>query len=280
MEHATTQDLHIYPIKIEDDALNTVDKYPLLPIPFFLTILGRVKAGKSTLLNSLTLSPRFYGDDFQIKILISPTARSDPAMKHIIEHFQFVFEEYSEELLDEIIEMVENDEHGDRYLLVLDDAITTNFKQSKNGRVDAFSALATKYRHIKNHYTDKEGNLSIILTLQYFKFLSVITRTMSMGLIIAGEMSDRELGKIAEAYDFFGGNEKVFLENYRKCRQGQFDFCFLNVDAMEMRKNFDEVIWSREKSKLSSIENEQEEKEEKGNKIELKMTEKNKEQDD
>ena len=91
-----SKDLHIYPIKIEDDALNTVDKYPLLPIPFFLTILGRVKAGKSTLLNSLTLSPRFYGDDFQIKILISPTARSDPAMKHIIEHFQFVFEEWSE----------------------------------------------------------------------------------------------------------------------------------------------------------------------------------------
>lgn len=241
----TSKDLNIYPVKIDDDQLNVVDKYPLLPIPFFLTILGRVKAGKSTILNSLTLSPRFYGDDFQVKILISPTARSDPAMKHIVEHFQFVFEEYSEELLNEIVKMVENDEEGDRYLLVLDDAITGEFKQSKNGRVDEFSALATKYRHIKNHTTGKEGNLSIILTLQYFKFLTPITRTMSMGLIIAGEMSDRELGKIAEAYDFFGGNERKFLENVAKCRRKPFDFCFLNVDSMEMRRNFDEIVWSK-----------------------------------
>jgi len=149
----TSKDLSIYPVKIDEEHLNTVNKYPLLPIPFLLTILGRVKAGKSTILNSLTLSPRFYGDDFQVKILISPTARSDPAMKHIVEHFQFVFEEYSEELLNEIVQMVENDEEGDRYLLVLDDAITGNFKQNKAGRVDEFSALATKYRHIKNHTT-------------------------------------------------------------------------------------------------------------------------------
>lgn len=240
-----SKDLTVYPVKIDEEHLNVVDKYPLLPIPFFLTILGRVKAGKSTILNSLTLSPRFYGDDFQVKILISPTARSDPAMKHIVEHFQFVFEEYSEGLLNEIVEMVENDEEGDRYLLVLDDAITGNFKQSKSGKVDEFSALATKYRHIKNHTTGKEGNLSIILTLQYFKFLTPITRTMSMGLIIAGEMSDRELGKIAEAYDFFGGNEKKFLENLHKCRMKPFDFCFLNVDSMEMRRNFDEIVWSK-----------------------------------
>ena len=244
----TSKDLSIYPVKIDDDQLNVVDKYPLLPIPFFLTILGRVKAGKSTILNSLTLSPRFYGDDFQVKILISPTARSDPAMKHIVEHFQFVFEEYSEELLNEIVRMVENDEEGDRYLLVLDDAITGDFKQSKNGKVDEFSALATRYRHIKNHTTGKEGNLSIILTLQYFKFLTPITRTMSMGLIIAGEMSDRELGKIAEAYDFFGGNERKFLENVAKCRRKPFDFCFLNVDSMEMRRNFDEIVWSKKDS--------------------------------
>lgn len=241
----TSKDLKIYPVKIENDDLNVVDKYPLLPIPFFMTILGRVKAGKSTILNSLTLSPRFYGDDFQVKILISPTARSDPAMRHIVEHFQFVFEEYSEELLNEIVSMVENDEEGDRYLLVLDDAITGDFKQSKNGKVDEFSALATRYRHIKNHSTGKEGNLSIILTLQYFKFLTPITRTMSMGLIIAGEMSDRELGKIAEAYDFFGGNEKAFLANVAKCRKEPFDFCFLNVDSMEMRRNFSEIVWSK-----------------------------------
>ncbi len=249
-------DLSIYPVRIDEDKLNTVNKYTLLPIPFFLCVLGRVKAGKSTILNSLTLSPRFYGNDFQVKILISPTAHSDPAMEHIIEHFDFVFEEYSESLLEEIIEMVENDEHDQRFLLVLDDVITSSFKQSKSGKVDAFSSLATKYRHIKNNNTGKEGMLSIILTLQYFKFMSVITRTMCMGLIIAGQMSDTELRKISEAYDFMGvnGSAKSFIELYKKCKIEPFDFCFINVDSLEMRRNFDTLVHSK-KQELEGSEN-------------------------
>jgi len=245
------EDLAIYPVKIDETNLNVVNKYPLLPIPFFLTIIGRVKAGKSTLLNSLTLSPRFYGDDFQIKILISPTAHSDPAMKHIIDHFQYVFDEYSETLLDTIVEMIENDEEDNRYLLVLDDAITSGFRQGKTGKIDEFSSLATKYRHIKNNHTGKEGMLSIILTLQYYKFLTPITRTMSMGVIIAGEMSERELRKIAGEFDFLApnGSEKLFLENYKKCKREPFDICFLNVNDLEMRRNFDDVIFKKGKSK-------------------------------
>jgi len=252
------QDLSVYPVVIDEDKLNVKDKYPLLPVPFFMTVLGRVKAGKSTLLNSLCLSPRFYGDDFNIRILISPTAKGDPAMAHMVEHFEFVFDSYSDALLSEIIDMIENDEHENRYLLVLDDAITSNFKQSKNGKVDDFSALVTKYRHITNQKTGKEGMLSIILTLQYFKFMSVITRTMSMGLIICGELSDSELRKISEAYDFFGGNSKKFLELYRKCRRDPYDFCFLNVDAMEMRRNFDEIVWSRNDDRMADNKSDEE----------------------
>ena len=238
------KDLTVYPVKIDEDNMDVVDKYPLPPIPFFLVILGRVKAGKSNLLNNLTLSPRFYGNDFQIKILISPTLH-DPINKNMVEQFDFVFEEYSEPLLHEIIEMIENDENDNRYLLVLDDAITTSFKQSKNGKVDAFSSLVTRYRHIANQHSGKESRLSIILTIQYFKFLTPITRTMAMGLCICGELSDLELKKISESYDFFGGNSKNFLELYKKTKREPFDFCFLNVDSMEMRRNFDEIVYSK-----------------------------------
>ena len=238
------KDLTVYPVKIDEDNMDIVDKYPLPPIPFFLVILGRVKAGKSNLLNNLTLSPRFYGNDFQIKILISPTLH-DPINKNMVEQFDFVFEEYSEPLLNEIIDMIENDENDNRYLLVLDDAITTSFKQSKNGKVDAFSSLVTRYRHIANQHSGKESRLSIILTIQYFKFLTPITRTMAMGLCICGELSDLELKKISESYDFFGGNSKNFLELYKKTKREPFDFCFLNVDSMEMRRNFDEIVYSK-----------------------------------
>jgi hypothetical protein len=258
----TSEDLHVYPVKIDETKLNVIKKYPLLPIPFFLTILGRVKAGKSTILNSLTLSPRFYGNDFQVKILISPTAHGDPAMAHMVEHFDFVFDIYSEDLLEEIIEMIETDENDNRYLLVLDDAITSSFKQSKNGKVDAFSSLITKYRHITNQHSGKEGMLSIILTLQYFKFMSVITRTMSMGLILAGEISDTELKKVAEAYDFMGGNTKTFIENYKKTRQQPFDFTFINVNDLEVRRNFEEIVWQKDLQtpKIEEIKVEEKEK--------------------
>ncbi len=258
------RDLRVYPVKIDESKLNVVKKYPLLPIPFFMVLLGRVKAGKSTLLNSLCLSPRFYGDDFQVKILISPTLE-DPAMIHIKEHFDFVFDEYSETLLDEIIDMVENDQNDNRYLLVLDDAITSNFVQTKSGKIDAFSSLITRYRHTTNHKTGKEGMLSIILTLQYFKYLTPITRTMAMGLVICGELSDAELKKISEAYDFFGGNSKKFMELYRQCRIEPYDFCFLNVDSMEMRRNFDAVVWSKDDAKpqLETITEEPEKENEK-----------------
>ena len=256
-----SKDFKVYPVKIDETKLNVVEKYPLLPIPFFLTILGRVKAGKSTLLNSLTLSPRFYGNDFQVKILISPTARGDPAMAHMIEHFDFIFDTYSEDLLDEIVEMIEDDENDNRYLLVLDDAITTSFKQSKNGKVDAFSSLITRYRHITNTHSGKEGQLSICLAVQYFKFLSVLTRTMSMGLILAGELSDTELKKIAEAYDFMGGNSKIFMENYKKTRKEPYDFTFINVNDLEMRRNFDEIVWKKELGEIKEKELPIEEKE-------------------
>ena len=81
-----TKDLNVYPVIIDETHMDKVDKYPLLPIPFFMVILGRVNAGKSCLLNNLTLSPRFYGNDFQVKILISPTLH-DPINKNMIEHF-------------------------------------------------------------------------------------------------------------------------------------------------------------------------------------------------
>ena len=66
-----------------------------------------------------------------------------------------------------------------------------------------------------------------------------------------------ELKKISESYDFFGGNSKNFLELYKKTKREPFDFCFLNVDSMEMRRNFDEIVYSKkdemEKEKILQL---------------------------
>jgi hypothetical protein len=86
--------------------------------------------------------------------------------------------------------------------------------------------------------------------------MSVITRTMAKGVIIAGEISEAETKKISEAYDFFGGSSKAFMSLYKKCRINPFDFAFLNVDSLEMRRNFnDEIVYSRkaEYDKMNQI---------------------------
>ena len=129
------QDFNIYPIKINEDKLNEVEKFPF-DLPFCVCALGRVRAGKTLLANNLFLSNRFYKDDFDIKILISNTARNDAQNEFLLDEFDFIFEEYSEELLRHILEdMIGDDQENNRYLVVLDDIIGS-VKQKKSGNVD------------------------------------------------------------------------------------------------------------------------------------------------
>lgn len=237
----TERDLKIYPLKIEGDKMNVVEKKPLAQIPFLIGILGRVKAGKTLLANSLFLSNRFYGDDFQVKILISPTAKNDPQNKHLIEEFDFVFDEYSESLMKELIDMIEADVTKSKYVIVLDDVIGS-VAQKKNGKVDYITSLATKYRHVGNEESG-EGKLSLCIISQYFKYFYPILRNNMSALYIMGKFPEQELKKIADAYSFFGGSEKEFLELYKKSRKEKHDFLFLNIADMLAMRNHDEIIW-------------------------------------
>ena len=248
-------DYTIYPIRINEDQLNETDKSPLPNIPFFMTIVGRVRAGKTLISGNLSQrGDPFYGDDFQVKILISNTARNDALMSPLIDSYDFFFDTYSDELLLEIIHMIENDPEPNRYLLVLDDVITSGFTQRKSGRTDEFTSLITRYRHIGNKEHKKEGMLSIILCVQYFKYLTPITRSNASGLIIAGDISDNELNKIAEAYDFITGNAKSFIKYYNECRQKPYDFCYCNLNKLEMYRNFETLVFKKDLNQIKQKE--------------------------
>ena len=82
------RDLNVYPIKIDEDKLGeNDDRYPLPNRVHFNVLLGSIRSGKSTLLNSLYLSPRFMGGDlYQVRILISSTAKNDVQMKYMLEY--------------------------------------------------------------------------------------------------------------------------------------------------------------------------------------------------
>tara|TARA_R110002153_G_scaffold55016_2_gene153032 strand:+ start:168 stop:1019 length:852 start_codon:yes stop_codon:yes gene_type:complete len=243
-----SKDTKIYPIKVNQAKLNeSLEKYPLPNTPFFWVLLGRIRSGKSLITQNIALrKDPFYYDDFQVKILISPTASNDAQCQHMIEDFDFVFESYSEELLGEIIDMIENEAHDRKYLLVLDDAISDGFRQTRAGKPDKFSSMITRFRHIGSKVTGTEGLLSIILTVQYWKFLSPIVRNNFQALCICGKFSDSELNKISEQMDYIGGSSKKFLELYKQTQTDKFNFCYVNVTNMEMYRNFDELIWSED----------------------------------
>ena len=235
------KDLKIYPLKIDTSKLNEIQKYPLCDIPHLILINGRVKAGKSVLASNLYLSSRMYKDDFDVKILVSPSAYNDAMNQHLIEEFDYIFTDYTDDLIDELLEMIKNDTSDDKYLILFDDIVGTT-AGSRRGRADKITKLSTEYRHIGNG--NKEGKLSMCVCVQYFKHLTPILRNQASGIYICGSYTESELKKIADAYAFFGGSEKKFIELYNKARVEPHDFLFLNVHSMEARRNHDTVLWS------------------------------------
>tara|TARA_R110002012_G_scaffold8356_5_gene38546 strand:- start:539 stop:1462 length:924 start_codon:yes stop_codon:yes gene_type:complete len=235
-------DLKVYPIDIDESKLNQGEpKYPLSSPVHLHLVIGRVKAGKSLLVSNLYLSERFFKDDFETRILVSTTAFNDAINQHMIKEFDFIFTDYSEELLNEIVKMIEKDEGDGRFLILFDDIIgNVNFSR---GRTDAISSLITKFRHIGNG--EVEGKLSICLTTQYFKYISTIARNNATAYYIMGTFPEGELKKMSESLSFFGGGDKEFLEIYNRSRQEEYDFTYLSVEHLEARRNHENLIWSK-----------------------------------
>ena len=238
-----SNNLKILPLKhFDEDIAGEVNAYPLPTVPFNIFVIGRVKAGKSLLWLNLALNENFkYRDIFQVKILISSTAYNDKIVAPVLENFDFVFNEYSEDLLDEIVSMIEQDETENKYLLVLEDIIgNVNFKRT--GKIDRLTSLITKYRHIGNG--NVEGKLSLIIVSQEFKYLNVIARQNASAYFLMGSSPQSELKKMADSLSVFGGSDKKFIELYKQSKKVRFDFMYLSIDYLEVWRNFDEKLWS------------------------------------
>ena len=224
-------DLNIYPIDYDDSKLNQGEaKYPLSSPVHFHIIIGRVKSGKSVLLNNIYLSNRFYGDD------------NDAVNKYMLDDFDFIFSEYTPELLDEIIHMIETDEGDGRFLLLLDDIIDSSIM--RRGGTSKIDGLISRYRHIGNG--EIEGKLSIAMATQYFKSISVIARNNATAYYIMGMLPEAELSKISESLSYFGGSSKMFEEIFWKSKVNPYDFLYLSVEHLEARRNHTDLIWSQE----------------------------------
>ena len=263
-----TNDLTVYPVKIDEDKLGEDDdKYPLPNKVHFNVLLGSIRSGKSTLLNSLYLSERFMGgEQYDVRILISSTAANDVTMKYMCEEFDYVFDDYSESLLEELLQMIDKDTLDRHYLLVIDDAMAENgIVQKKAGKPDKFSQLITRYRHIGSSVLETEGRLAICVALQFFKYLTPTLRNQIQGLFLMGTFAEHELKKIAEAYSFMGGSVREFIRLFNETRKGEWDFSYINVPRLEMYRNFDELVYSKKLSNDNCIDNDEDSETEESN---------------
>ena len=238
----------ILPLKsLDKNEVGEVD-FDILPnVPFLAYVIGAVKSGKSLFMANLFFNPNFpYKEIFDVKILISNTAYNDKIMKPILEQFDFVFTDYSDALLEEIIQMVEDDQSNSKYLLVLEDIIGNVNVKRAGGGVDALTGLTTKYRHIGNE--EQEGKISICIISQYFKYLNAIQRINASAYFLMGNSPEIELKKMSQELSVFGGSEKEFINIYKQSKQEPFDFCFLNIQDLSARRNFEEKpLWDTSK---------------------------------
>jgi hypothetical protein len=240
-------DLNIYPLRIDEEKLGEQPKDIIPDLVHFNVHLGKIRSGKSLLMANHYISNRFYGDDYDVKIIISPTIAHDQQMAPLREHFDFIFEDYSEALIDELMEMIENDQVDNRYLLVLDDCMgDRNFVMKRTGKQDALSSLITKFRHIGSKNLGTEGRLAICLSCQRYKFLTSTIRQNIQGFYVMGSFPESELKKIAEDYSFIGGSEQKFLEIFKESRKDPFDFLYINVPKLEAWRSYKERLWSHD----------------------------------
>lgn len=244
-ETKENKDLSIYPIKINDEKLNNGgdgSNYPLNNPVHLHLVIGRVKSGKSVLLNNMYLSGRFYGDDFKTKILISTTAHNDAVNKYMLEDFDFIFTDYTDDLLNEILDIIKQDEGDGRFLIIFDDMINSNQSFKRSGKTDLLTQIITTYRHIGNG--EFEGKLSIVMAVQYFKHLSPIARNNCSGYYIMGMFPESEVKKMSEALSIFGRNDDGFKRIYNESRKQPFDFLYLSVEHMIAMRNHTHLLWS------------------------------------
>ena len=65
-----------------------------------------------------------------------------------------------------------------------------------------------------------------------------------------GNSPEIELKKMSQELSVFGGSEKEFIRLYHESKQEPFDFAFLNIQDLTMRRNFEEKeMWNAIKDK-------------------------------
>lgn len=224
-----TGNYKILPVRPSQD-FGEIDRE--LPVPLqsmfkkngaVLAIMSPPGSGKSNFLSSLLMQDNLLKDFFHGGLyVISPTIHNDITSRFLKEYADFVSDEYSEEMIQEIFKNIMSVPKEDREFccIVLDDCMGSL-------KMNTFcSKMSSCCRHLKS--------LQVYST-QSVKSLPPNLRSNISHTITFYQPSNKQLNDIVELHSCFGG-EKVFLEKYKEACGIKYGFLLSDFRDMKLYK--------------------------------------------
>ena len=209
---------------------------PILPdiqLGASMIIIGKVKSGKSVLLQNLLLNPAFFHDLFDTIHIISTSIESDISSRFLLEEPNVLINtSYNEGIIEDIIASQNENErkHQPQLCLVADDIL------GQIGRNSNFYNFFARYRHY---------NIKLLAVLsQTYKGLPPVVRTNATNCIVMWNIwSDVELEKIDTDLCSFCGGDGNFTKLYKKYVQKvPYSFLYLNYEQNKVYFKFERVL--------------------------------------
>jgi hypothetical protein len=195
--------------------------------------IGKIKSGKSVLINNMYLKNEFFGDLFDSTYIISNSIYNDESSRFLREEDNVIcFDSYDDAIVDRIIK-TQSSYPKDKQpnISIIGDDLIGSLKQNAK-----LYQLCTRSRHlnIKN----------LVLTTQNFKSIPRIVRNNVTYLIVFWNINnEKELEMINEEYGHFVGNK--FIDLYKThIQKDPYAFMYINFENGKTYKRFNELLHS------------------------------------
>ena len=224
------KDYKIYGVRREEELNPLGDRELPRPLETMLNkgggclmIAAAPSSGKSNFLVNLFLRQELMLDLFQGgTYLISPTAQNDLTSKPLVDYFDLVETQYSEELVESLYHMIMNTAKDERALstLVLDDCLGQI-------RINSFmNRWASAVRHLRN---------LLVFSLQACKGIPPTIRSNISHSIVFYQPSSKQLADLVELHSNMGG-EETFINAYNEATNEKYGFLLCDFRDMKMYK--------------------------------------------
>lgn len=199
---------------------------PILAPYFRLCVLGKSNTGKTETSTNLIVS--FYLNHYHRLVILAPNYKTDKFMISFIKKCKKLgktmdlYDEYTPEVFESIIEQVASEEGKYRTLLIIDDPIGQPGMMQKTSEKSAFNAFVTGIKHNK---------CSMFFITQLYGSCSLALRHNFDGIIMLKNTPQKQLKSVAEDYGQVSPKEFKWL--YTHCtRVLGSRFFFLKVQGV------------------------------------------------